>query len=349
MSGVRTVAAPRPAGARRRAWALLAGVVALGTVLAGCSGGGGGGGGTITASAVFDDVSDLAVGAPVQLADIAVGSVSAIQLDGRRARVVMHIDRSADVPAAVSAQVRVTTVLGERFVELVADRPAGPSPRLLADGATIGDTRVVPDLEQLVKGGAQVFGPISASQLAVLVQAGAQGFGSEGPALHQLLGDFSSVTAGYASRTADIRALLSSLDQLGSATAPDAQGAAQSISNLARTTGILGVVSSRFNDLLTALDQMAVQSRSLLEGYSGQIGDQLSGLAAVTNAVASRQQDLASLVHYLLGHNQATATATYNRFVQVLDDLVVCGLPNGGDQPSSPAGACTPPSGGGKP
>ncbi|HET6794733.1 MAG TPA: MlaD family protein [Acidimicrobiales bacterium] len=345
MSGAGTVVAPRAPGRRGRAWALLAGVVALGVVLAGCSSGGGG---SITATAVFDDVSDLAVGAPVQLADIAVGSVSGIDLDGRRARVVMHIERSADVPADVTAEVRVTTVLGERFVELVPPGPARAS-ATLADGATIADTRVVPDLEQLVQGGAQVFGPISASQLAVLVQAGAQGFGSEGPALHQLLSGFASVTAGYATRTADIKALVSSLDQLGSSTAPDAQSTAQSISNLARATGILADESSRFNDLLSALNGMAVQSRSLLEGYSNQIGDQFKGLASVTSAVASRQQDLASLIHYLLGHNQATATATYNRFVQVLDDLVVCGLPNGGDQPSSPAGTCTPSSAGGKP
>ena len=297
---------------------------------------------TITAAAVFPDVTDLSVGAPVQLADINVGSVKSIALDGTEAKVTMTIQSSARVPADVTAEVRRTTVLGERFVELVP-RPNTPNnAALLADGGTIGQTRVVPELEQLVRGGTQVFGPISANQLGVMLQAGAQGFGGQGAQIHQLLASLSDITAGYAGQTGTIRSLVASLDQFSSATAPDAQADAQAISNLARTTQIMAAQSDRFNNLLAALNNLSVQSRSLLESYFPQISDQLAGLAAVTHAIAVRQGDLAQVVDLLKGHNVSAAQATAKRFVQVLDDVVVCGLPGGGDDPSTAAGTCNP-------
>ncbi|HZT66087.1 MAG TPA: MCE family protein [Acidimicrobiales bacterium] len=341
MTGVAILGRPR--ASRLGRWAAgLAIAVACG-LLSSC---GVGAGQQVTASAAFSDVSDLAVGAPVQMADINIGSVKSITLDGNQARVEISVSSSARVPANVTAEVRRTTVLGERFIELVPDPGTTDHSPLLADGATIAHTRVVPELEQLVKGGAQVFGPISANQLAVLVQAGGQGFGGEGAQLHQLLASFSDITAGYAGQTDTIRALVSSLDQLGSATGPDAQAGAEAVSNLARTTTILAQQSDRFNQLLASLNNLSLQGRSLLESYLPQMNDQLTGLADATNAVAARQQDLALLVTYLQGHNRAAAQATFDRFVQVLDDLVICGLPNGGDDPTSQAGACTPPPGG---
>ena len=307
--------------------------------LSGC-----GGPRTLTAYADFPDVSDLAVGAPVQMADITIGSVSGISLvdtaQGSEARVRMAIDRSADVPAAVTAEVQRTTILGERVVSLVPAAGGGGS-ALLADGARIRDTKVIPDLEQLVKGGTQVFAPISASAFGALVQAGGEGFGDQAAALHRLLGDLDAISTAYAGQSATIRSLISSLDQLGASTAPDAAATATALSNLARTTSILAQQSQRFDDLLTALNNLSVQGRSILEKYLPQIGIQLTGLAAVTHAVAAEQDALGQLLVYLKGHNASLSRAAVGRFVQVLDDIVVCGVPNGGSD-NTPAGSCGP-------
>lgn len=325
------------AGARRAAGALL--VTALSaTLLAACSSNGG----SLTASADFSDVSDLAVGAPVQMADISVGSVRAITLSGIDARVVMSIDRSARVPADVTASVETTTILGERIIELDPGRGVTNSSPLLADGARISHTVVVPDLEQLVKGGAQVFAPISASALASLVEAGGQGFGDQGADIHRLIDDLAAVSAGYATQTTTIQNLINSLDQLGESTAPDAQADADAVTNLAQTTQILADQSARFDDLLSALDSLSVQGRSLLESYLSQIGIQLTGLADATKAVASEQADLAGILVYLKGHNESLSKAAQGRFVQVLDDIIVCGTTNGGDEPDSATSACNP-------
>jgi phospholipid/cholesterol/gamma-HCH transport system substrate-binding protein len=314
--------------------------VAVGAGLGGC-----GGAATLTAYANFPDVSDLAVGAPVQMADINIGSVRQITLvptaSGLEARVRMAIDRSADVPVQVTAEVQRTTILGERVVSLVPAAGVGSSAPLLADGTQIRDTKVVPDLEQLVKGGTQVFAPISASAFGALVQAGGQGLGDQAASLHRLLGDLDAISTAYAGQSGTIRSLIASLDQLSSATAPDAAASAQAVGNLARTTTILAQQSQRFNDLLTALNSLSVQGRSLLETYLPQIGDQLTGVAAATHAIAAEQDALGQLLVYLKGHNVSVSKAVVGRFVQVLDDIVVCGVPAGGSD-STPAGSCGP-------
>ncbi|HET6811943.1 MAG TPA: MlaD family protein [Acidimicrobiales bacterium] len=319
------------------------GVVAALAVAAGLTGCGGPA--SLTAYADFPDVSDLAVGAPVQMADITIGSVRQITLvatgSGLEARVRMTIERSADVPNQVTAQVQRTTILGERVVSLVPAAGVGSSAPLLADGTDIRDTKVVPDLEQLVKGGTQVFAPISASAFGALVQAGGEGFGDQAASLHRLLGDLDAISSAYAGQSATIRSLIASLDQLSSSTAPDAAASARAVSNLARTTTILAQQSQRFNDLLAALNGLSVQGRSILENYLPQIGVQLTGLADATHAIAAEQDALGQLLVYLKGHNVSVSRAVVGRFVQVLDDIVVCGVPNGGSD-NTPAGSCGP-------
>ena len=58
-----------------------------------------------TATAVFTDVGDLANGAQVQLADVPVGSVRSIALEGDKAKVTLAFDDGVRIPADVSAAI----------------------------------------------------------------------------------------------------------------------------------------------------------------------------------------------------------------------------------------------------
>ncbi|HET9731950.1 MAG TPA: MlaD family protein [Acidimicrobiales bacterium] len=303
---------------------VLVAAAVCGSVLAGC----GGSSNELTVRASFPDVEDLAVGAPVQYADVAVGSVAAIALKGGQAQVTLHVDPSAHVPADVTAEVTQTTVLGERIVALVRN---GPASGLLADGTTITHTKVVGSLEQLVQGGSAVFGSLGANQISVLVQAGAQGFGQSGAQLRTLLDGFGQVLASYSHQDQTIRSLITGLDQLSSATAPDATGNAQAITNLATATNTLAQQSGRFNSLLASLDSLSTQGRSILESYTPQIDDQIAALRSVSGALSQSQGDLALLLKYLYGHNQTVHDATEGNFVQILNDIEVCGVPGGGE------------------
>jgi virulence factor Mce-like protein len=315
-------------------------VVALVAGTAGCLTGGGSST-KMTASAVFSDAEDLVPGAQVQMADVPIGQVTAIALDGSSAKVTMSIDKSAHVPADATAALDQTTILGEHFVQLqVPPGHDSTHQALLANGGTIAHTSVIPNVEQFISAGAQVFGSVSTNDLAQIIAAGGQGFDGQAASLRQLLNSLSSVTAGYASHTSDIQTVINSLDQLGSTLAPSSGADAQAVSNLAQTVTILAQQSGRFTDLLQSLNSVSSQGRSLLETYFPQITDQLTALGAVANQLGSHQQDLLGLLKDLPLHNTTLPRDIVNNFVQVLDDLIVCGIPGGGGDPSSPAATC---------
>jgi phospholipid/cholesterol/gamma-HCH transport system substrate-binding protein len=319
---------------------LAAAVAAAGLGLDAC---GGPAGGTITASASFSDVSDLAAGAPVQYAKITVGSVQSIALHDDRAKVVMTIDRSAQVPADVTAEVTKASILGQDYVLLVAPSPAGP---YLADHARITRTEVVPGLQQLVESGAAVFGAVNAAELAQIIDNGAQGFGGQAAHLRQLVDDFDVILAGYASRSSEITQVIDNLDQFNATLAPDAAQDAQAVSNLAQTTQILAQQSSNFETLLQSLDDLAVQGNSILHSGLTQTEDQIHALAAVAGQLYQHQQALATILEELPAHNATLAGLTVNNYAQILEDVIVCGVPGAGSS-SLPDSTCSPGTGGG--
>lgn len=320
--------------------ALAAVALVLCVALAGCwplSSGGG-----LTVHATFDDVADMASGAPVEYLDVRVGSVKKIALsaDHQHAALTLSVTRSAKVPASVIAEVRRTTPLGEKFVSLEpqADAPTTP---LLADGATISNTKVVPDIQDLVSSGTDLFGALSASQIGVLLDEGAKAFGGKGSEIHQTLSDLDTIISGYAAHTSDITGVVTNVNQLAATLAPNSEANAELFTNLAQTTSILNDQANQFLGLVTRLTNLARVGNSILSAHFADITTQINGLTVLTRALASEQQALGQVLYYLPRHNTGLASGVSNNFVNLFADIILCGVPGGGSIPGNAASSCT--------
>ena len=302
--------------------------------------------GDLHATATFDDVADLTSGAPVMMSDITIGKVTHIRLDptGRRATVDLEIKRSADVPADVKALVRRTSALGEKFIDLqprsaAARRSDAPT---LRNNTTIAQTGEVADLEQLVSSGAAAFGAMSASQIAILLDEGARAFGGKGPALRQVLDSLSSIAHGYAGRTDKITDIIANLDRLSADLAPGTDARGQTLGHLNDTLAILNANDARFFQLVDSLNRLAGDGDRILGEHLTQIRTQLKGLRDVTDAIAKEERSVGDLLVNLPAHNERLPLAEKGNFVQALIDVVLCGVPGGGDVPGDPVDACYP-------
>lgn len=115
-----------------------------------------GGDDTYTVSLVLTDATNLVPKETCRANDTVIGSVESVTLNEElRAEVVCRIKDSVTLPANVTAALRETSLLGERFIAL--DVPEGEEPRgELARGAVIpaSATRVDPNVEM-------VFGALS--------------------------------------------------------------------------------------------------------------------------------------------------------------------------------------------
>lgn len=327
---------------------LVPAVLALAAGLTGCSMGGGGS--QRTATALFNDVGDLANGAQVQLADVPVGSVSNIALDGSKAKVTLTFDNNVRIPADVTAAIARTTILGDQFVQLNVPKsetgPGAATAPQLADGAVIKKTSTAADVEQLVQAGASVFGAISTTELEQIIQAGGQGFTGQAASLKAFLENLDSVATTYSQHTAEITSAVTGLNNLSSTLAPASGTTATALDNLSKTVSILAQNSQQFENVLQSLDNLSTQGRSILENYYPQIVTQLKTLQAVSSQVAQHQSDLAALLSAIPVANANLPNAVRNGYVQLYENIIVCGIPGLGQNNSQPAFSCAKTGGG---
>ncbi|MBM7516281.1 MCE family protein [Nocardioides nitrophenolicus] len=196
----------------RRTAAVRAGLLGLGLgALTGCGVLGGGvydaplpggadlGPDPITVSADFADVLDLVPQSSVRVDNVTVGRVTDIALgaDGRTARVTLKVRRDVDLPAATTARLQQTSLLGEKYVALVRPEGGGenmPAPGRLADHAvlTTADTGAAATAEQVL------------GALSLVLNGG--GIGQ----FQEISRELQQVGAG---RTAEVRAFLEQLDR----------------------------------------------------------------------------------------------------------------------------------------
>ena len=187
----------RSVSARRRVAAVAAAVVgALG--LSSCSiydvplpGGPNVGSNPMTVHIMFRDVLDLVPQSTVKVDDVTVGKVTSISLKGYTADVTVKIPKNIDLPDNARAEIRQTSLLGEKFVSL--SKPDAPTGKL-GNGDVIGleNTGRNPEVEEVF------------SALALLLNGGGVG---------QLKSIAEELNTAFSGREASVRSII---DQLGS-------------------------------------------------------------------------------------------------------------------------------------
>ena len=96
----------------------------------------------MTVTAHFKDALDLVPQSSVKVGHIDVGQVTEIRLadDGNSAVVEMQINDSTDLPAATTARIQQTSLLGEKFIGLLPVRPT-PAVRASRTATSIRSAR----------------------------------------------------------------------------------------------------------------------------------------------------------------------------------------------------------------
>ena len=296
-----------------------------------------GGDDRITVTAEFNDVGDLAQDAPVMMADIIIGEVTDIRLVGHTALVTMELDKSARVPQDVEARVRRTSVLGERIIDIVVSEDVTDDSPLLADGAEIEDTDTRSDLEDLVAEGTDVLASVSASELAVMIEEGARGFGGQGMELRRLLDNYNEIITAYSGRSKMITDLIKSLDRFNATIASRADAHERAVINSRRNFEMLAEESDRLERAIVALGRLARGGRGILEAHVDEMERFFDQTRTILAVLRANQSDIANLLRWAPGHNRNTQRVEYNEFNQVVQDFVFCGM---NDNPRDPARTC---------
>lgn len=90
----------------------------------------------MTITVQFTDVLDLVPQSAVKVADVNVGKVTDVSLKGYVAELTLEVRKDVKLPDNAEAEIRQTSLLGEKFVSLKAPE-SGATTELLGDGDTI--------------------------------------------------------------------------------------------------------------------------------------------------------------------------------------------------------------------
>ncbi|MBB6552677.1 MCE family protein [Nonomuraea rubra] len=277
---------------------LIAGLAAL-TLAAGCSLQTlGATTGDLTLHAVFDDVQSLVAGHSVQIADVRVGTVTGIRLEGYRARVTMSVQSAHRVPEGSTATVAKTSVLGENYVRLTP--PAGKNLATgpyLKDGATIAETSVEPDIEQVTAKAGPLIEALGAQDVNAILDAASTAFAGQGDEVNRLIKQTAQVTDAYAAARRDLGTSIDALARLGDDLA---EGSAE----LDRLPGTLAAATERLahgrrhvKRTIVALTKLAEQANlTVYPRHAERLRTLLRELEAVSTAMQRGKEDLKALV-----------------------------------------------------
>ncbi|MBE1530982.1 MCE family protein [Actinomadura algeriensis] len=271
--------------------------------------------GDLTLTAEFDDVQGLVAGHSVQMSDIKVGSVVKVELvEGYRAEVTLSIEDGYRIPQGTRAEIKVTSLLGENFVDLQMPpgrtMDAGP---FLADGGAIADTRVQPAFEDVVGQAGPLIKALGGDDLATVVNAGATALDGNGQKLNRTIAKASDLVQVFADQR---RALAQSVDQfakLGRDLAEREDVLSAAPEQIERTTRLL---DDNKEKIISAVDELTKAARELnnkvLVGRIERFRELLQDIDPVLAQLGSSRKRLTDLVNGMVEFETKIPLATYD-------------------------------------
>lgn len=208
----------------------------------------------------FDDVLDLVPQASVKVNDVAVGRVDQITLakDTKSAVVEVMVNGDVRLPANAVAELRQSSLLGEKFVDL-RPPPNKPAVGKLADGARIPKERTnrYPELEE-------VFGALSlllsgggVEQLRTISKELNNALAGNEAEIRALLGRVDRIAGALDGQKGEITKAIDGLDTLSRTLVREERNLKRSLDDLAPGLKVVADQKDQIGDLLDALNELS--------------------------------------------------------------------------------------------
>jgi phospholipid/cholesterol/gamma-HCH transport system substrate-binding protein len=287
-------------------------------------------GGELTLYATFDDSQDLTAGHFVEMSNVVVGSVGALELDGYRARARLDIIDGRDIPVGTKALIRRTSLLGAHFVDLIPpegfDPASGP---FLGDDDEIADTASQLDVEQLAGEAALVLGAVDAKAVSSTVSAADEALDGRGTQVNQLIAKSAGVVDTLQSQQDALVGAIDGLAAVGAQYAPRSPDLAALLDSIDEATRTVAVNRDR---AVVATQNLIGLARSVeanvLAPHTERIIGLLDQAAPVLGALAARSESITGLFEDIAFFNQVFPTVQANGQVLIqawLDPTVLVG------------------------
>ncbi|TDD76706.1 MCE family protein [Actinomadura darangshiensis] len=270
--------------------------------------------GDLRLTATFDDAQGLVAGHSVKMSDITIGTVMKVELAGYKAKATLAIEDDVKIPKGTRAEIKVTSLLGENYVDLRmppgASMDRGP---FLASGAAITDTGVQPAFEQVVGQAGPLIQALAGDDVATVVNAGATALDGKGQKLNKTIAQAGALLKLFADERRELGESVDRFAKLGRSLANGSDELSEMPGQLERTTRLLNKDKDK---IIKTVDHLTTMARELndkvLEGRILRFRKLLNDLDPVLQSLGGNRKRLTGLVDSLVSFSEKIPRASYD-------------------------------------
>ena len=342
----------------RRARRLLSGVVVVATLLgvSGCQGafdlplpGGAANRGDIfRVTAEFADVLDLVPQSSVKVDQVTVGSVEKIELNGWTARVTLRLPKNIDLPDNAVAELKQTSLLGEKYVQLSAPSSTAPEGHLGdGDNIPLAHTGRNPEVEEVLSALSLLLNGGGVAQLKVIESELNNAMRGNQAQIKDVIKQLDIFVGGLDDQKAEIVRAIDNIDKLAGKLAAQKDDIAAALEALPGGLKVLADQRTQLVQMLQALSRLGAVGTQVIQQSKADTAANLKALAPILAQLTKAGDDLPKSLQLLLTYpfSDATTGAMKGDFTNMSVDMDL-NLKNLAGNLGVPT---TPPGGGGLP
>ncbi|MEU2490616.1 MCE family protein [Streptomyces sp. NPDC007883] len=289
----------------------------------------------VRVTAYFPRTVGIYPGSDVRVLGVRIGEVKEITPEGRRVRVVLEYDSGRKVPAAAKAAIINSSVVSDRYVQLL---PVYRNGAVMRSGDVIPERRTAVPVEldrvfDSLHTTSEALGPRGANDkgaLSRLLGVSADNLEGQGGAIHQSVEDLSLAVTTLSDGRQDLFSTVRNLQVFTAALAADDKNVRSFNDSLAKVAGQL---AAERKDLAAALRHLGVALADVsdfVRANKRSLASNVEGLSKVTKVLVTQRAALAELLE-VTPAGLSNLQNAYNPSAGTLDTR------NNPDSPQDPA------------
>ncbi|MER5924802.1 MCE family protein [Streptomyces mirabilis] len=248
----------------------------------------------------FRDVLDLVPQSAVKVNNVTVGAVEKVELDGWHARVRLRVADSVKLPANAVAELRQTSMLGEKYVELSAPTGTAPMGRL-GDGDRIPLSRSGrnPEIEEVLSALSALLNGGGVAQLKTITVELNKALDGRENRVRSLLKELNTFIGGLDDQRKDIVHALEAVDRLAGRLGKEKKTIAQAVDTMPPALKVLADQRRDLTRMLTALSKLGTTGTKVVNASHDDTVANLKRLRPILQQLNKAGDDLPNSLELL--------------------------------------------------
>ncbi|QDN98046.1 MCE family protein [Streptomyces sp. S1A1-8] len=248
----------------------------------------------------FRDVLDLVPQSAVKVNDVTVGAVEKVELDGWHARVRLRVADSVKLPANAVAELRQTSMLGEKYVALTAPTGTAPMGRL-GDGDRIPLSRSGrnPEIEEVLSALSALLNGGGVAQLKTITVELNKALDGRENRVRSLLKELNTFIGGLDDQRKDIVHALEAVDRLAGRLGKEKKTIAQAVDTMPPALKVLADQRRDLTRMLTALSKLGTTGTKVVNASHDDTVANLKQLRPILQQLNKAGDDLPNSLELL--------------------------------------------------